>query len=165
MFLTSATPSIAFGGSAPEATDLSRCTSPVGDDPLRTPLRIYPAAHYTMGGLWVDYDLMTTIPGLFAAGEANFSDHGANRLGASALMQTLADGYFIVPPSVGNYLATARLSPVSEATGEVRETVASAGARIGALLAAAARGRQRRSTASSASSCGTTAASPGTRRT
>ncbi len=108
----------------------------VGDDPLRTPLRIYPAAHYTMGGLWVDYDLMTTIPGLFAAGEANFSDHGANRLGASALMQTLADGYFIVPPSVGNYLATARLSPVSEATSEVRDTVASAQARIGALLGA-----------------------------
>ncbi len=106
----------------------------VGDDPLRTPLRIYPAAHYTMGGLWVDYDLMTTIPGLFAAGEANFSDHGANRLGASALMQTLADGYFIAPPSVGNYLATARLSPVSEATGEVRDAVASVETRIGALV-------------------------------
>jgi succinate dehydrogenase / fumarate reductase, flavoprotein subunit len=111
-----------------------------GDDPLGTPLRIYPAAHYTMGGLWVDYDLMTTIPGLFAAGEANFSDHGANRLGASALMQALADGYFIVPPSVGNYLATAQLSPVSEATSEVRATVASAEARIRALLGS--RGRR-----------------------
>jgi len=69
-------------------------------------MRIFPAPHYTMGGLWVDYDLMTTVPGLFAAGEANFSDHGANRLGASALMQGLADGYFVVPLTIGNYLAT-----------------------------------------------------------
>jgi len=76
-----------------------------GEDPYRTPMRIYPAPHYTMGGLWVDYNLMTTVPGLFAAGEANFSDHGANRLGASALMQGLADGYFVVPLTVGNYLA------------------------------------------------------------
>lgn len=76
-----------------------------GDNPYESPMRIYPAPHYTMGGLWVDYNLMTTIPGLFAAGEANFSDHGANRLGASALMQGLADGYFIVPYTVGNYLA------------------------------------------------------------
>jgi succinate dehydrogenase / fumarate reductase flavoprotein subunit len=75
------------------------------DDPYRTPMRIYPAPHYAMGGLWVDYNLMTTIPGLFAAGEANFSDHGANRLGASALMQGLADGYFIIPYTVGGYLA------------------------------------------------------------
>jgi len=84
-----------------------------GDDPLKTPLRIYPAAHYTMGGLWVDYDLMTTVPGLFAIGEANFSDHGANRLGASALMQALADGYFILPATVGGYLAAGGLGPVS----------------------------------------------------
>jgi succinate dehydrogenase / fumarate reductase flavoprotein subunit len=76
-----------------------------GDDPHVTPMRIYPAVHYTMGGLWVDYDLMSTIPGLFVAGEANFSDHGANRLGASALMQGLADGYFIVPYTVGDYIA------------------------------------------------------------
>jgi succinate dehydrogenase / fumarate reductase, flavoprotein subunit len=76
-----------------------------GDDPHAVPMRIYPAVHYTMGGLWVDYDLMSTIPGLFVAGEANFSDHGANRLGASALMQGLADGYFIVPYTVGDYLA------------------------------------------------------------
>jgi succinate dehydrogenase / fumarate reductase flavoprotein subunit len=76
-----------------------------GDDPWRVPMRIYPAAHYSMGGLWVDYDLMTTVPGLFAIGEANFSDHGANRLGASALMQGLADGYFILPQTIGNYLA------------------------------------------------------------
>ena len=76
-----------------------------GEDPYRAPMRIYPAVHYTMGGLWVDYDLQTTIPGLFALGEANFSDHGANRLGASALMQGLADGYFIIPYTVGDYLA------------------------------------------------------------
>lgn len=77
-----------------------------GEDPYEVPMRIYPAPHYTMGGLWVDYNLMTTIPGLFAAGEANFSDHGANRLGASALMQGLADGYFVIPYTIGDYLAT-----------------------------------------------------------
>jgi succinate dehydrogenase / fumarate reductase, flavoprotein subunit len=76
-----------------------------GEDPYHVPMRIYPAPHYTMGGLWVDYDLMTTVPGLFSIGEANFSDHGANRLGASALMQGLADGYFIIPLTIGNYLA------------------------------------------------------------
>jgi succinate dehydrogenase / fumarate reductase, flavoprotein subunit len=75
------------------------------EDPYTTPMRIYPAPHYTMGGLWVDYNLMTTIPGLYAIGEANFSDHGANRLGASALMQGLADGYFILPSTIGDYLA------------------------------------------------------------
>lgn len=75
------------------------------DDPCHTPMRIYPAVHYTMGGLWVDYNLMTTIPGLFAVGEANFADHGANRLGASSLMQCLADGYFIVPVTIGDYLS------------------------------------------------------------
>ena len=76
-----------------------------GENPYEVPMRIYPASHYTMGGLWVDYELMTTIPGLYAAGEANFSDHGANRLGASALMQGLADGYFVLPYTIGNYLA------------------------------------------------------------
>ncbi len=76
-----------------------------GENPYRVPMRIYPAVHYTMGGLWVDYHLQTTIPGLFCLGEANFSDHGANRLGASALMQGLADGYFIIPYTLGNYLA------------------------------------------------------------
>ena len=76
-----------------------------GEDPYEVPMRIYPAPHYTMGGLWVDYDLMTTVPGLYAIGEANFSDHGANRLGASALMQGLADGYFILPVTIGDYLA------------------------------------------------------------
>ncbi len=76
-----------------------------GEDPYEVPMRIYPAVHYTMGGLWVDYNLMTTVPGLYALGEANFSDHGANRLGASALMQGLADGYFVIPYTVGSYLA------------------------------------------------------------
>ncbi|MBL7826755.1 MAG: fumarate reductase/succinate dehydrogenase flavoprotein subunit [Saprospiraceae bacterium] len=76
-----------------------------GDDPYTTPMRIYPAVHYTMGGLWVDYELMTTLPGLYACGEANFSDHGANRLGASALMQGLADGYFVLPYTIGSYLS------------------------------------------------------------
>ena len=80
-----------------------------GEKPYEAPMRIYPAIHYTMGGLWVDYNLMTTIPGLYSIGEANFSDHGANRLGASALMQGLADGYFIIPYTVGDYLANTKL--------------------------------------------------------
>ena len=82
-----------------------------GEDPYKVPMRIYPAVHYTMGGLWVDYNLMSTIPGLFVGGEANFSDHGANRLGASALMQGLADGYFVLPCTIGDYLADVRQSP------------------------------------------------------
>ncbi len=76
-----------------------------GEDPYRTPMRIYPAVHYTMGGLWVDYNLMSNLPGVFVLGEANFSDHGANRLGASALMQGLADGYFVIPYTIGDYLS------------------------------------------------------------
>ncbi len=84
-----------------------------GEDPYATPMRIYPAVHYTMGGLWVDYDLMSTIPGLYVIGEANFSDHGANRLGASALMQGLADGYFIVPYTIGQYLADVKPHPIA----------------------------------------------------
>lgn len=84
------------------------------EDPYTTPMRIYPAVHYTMGGLWVDYNLMSTIPGLFVLGEANFSDHGANRLGASALMQGLADGYFIAPYTLGNYLSSNPIPPVNE---------------------------------------------------
>jgi succinate dehydrogenase / fumarate reductase flavoprotein subunit len=83
-----------------------------GEDPYTSPMRIYPAVHYTMGGLWVDYDLQTTIPGLFAIGEANFSDHGANRLGASALMQGLADGYFVLPSTISDYLARGPFPPV-----------------------------------------------------
>ena len=82
-----------------------------GEDAYKAPMRIYPAPHYTMGGLWVDYHLMSTIPGLFVAGEANFSDHGANRLGASALMQGLADGYFIIPCTVPDYIASAKPDP------------------------------------------------------
>jgi len=83
------------------------------EDPYRQPMRIYPAVHYTMGGLWVDYDLMSTIPGLFVLGEANFSDHGANRLGASALMQGLADGYFVIPYTIGGYLAGQKAGKVN----------------------------------------------------
>jgi len=85
-----------------------------GEDPYQTPMRIFPAVHYTMGGLWVDYELQSTIPGLFVLGEANFSDHGANRLGASALMQGLADGYFIIPVCISNYLSQTSFSKVSE---------------------------------------------------
>lgn len=84
-----------------------------GEDPYITPMRIYPAIHYTMGGLWVDYNLMSTVPGLYVIGEANFSDHGANRLGASALMQGLADGYFILPYTIGDYLASTKFEPVN----------------------------------------------------
>ncbi len=106
-----------------------------GDDPLRVPMRLAPAAHYTMGGLWVDYDLMSTIPGLFVVGEANFSDQGANRLGASALMQGLADGYFILPYTIGDYLADARLAPVAEDGAETRAALAEVRARLETLLA------------------------------
>jgi succinate dehydrogenase / fumarate reductase, flavoprotein subunit len=84
-----------------------------GENPYKVPMRIYPAVHYTMGGLWVDYNLMSTVPGLHVLGEANFSDHGANRLGASALMQGLADGYFVIPYTMGNFLASSTLKPVT----------------------------------------------------
>jgi succinate dehydrogenase / fumarate reductase flavoprotein subunit len=87
-----------------------------GENAYKTPMRIYPAPHYTMGGLWVDYYLESTIPGLFVAGEANFSDHGANRLGASALMQGLADGYFVLPSTLPNYLASTKLEKVTPST-------------------------------------------------
>ena len=89
-----------------------------GENPYELPMRIYPAVHYTMGGLWVDYNLMTTIPGLYALGEANFSDHGANRLGASALMQGLADGYFVIPYTIGNYLASEIRTPAMSTDSE-----------------------------------------------
>jgi succinate dehydrogenase / fumarate reductase flavoprotein subunit len=95
-----------------------------GEDPYRVPMRIYPAVHYTMGGLWVDYDLRSTIPGLFVIGEANFSDHGANRLGASALMQGLADGYFVLPTTIGDYLADGPFGPCAPDTTEVEDRVA-----------------------------------------
>ncbi|MEU8122721.1 fumarate reductase/succinate dehydrogenase flavoprotein subunit [Spirillospora sp. NPDC049024] len=95
-----------------------------GENPYDTPMRIYPAVHYTMGGLWVDYDLESTIPGLFVIGEANFSDHGANRLGASALMQGLADGYFVLPNTINDYIARNELPPVAEtAVSEAEERV------------------------------------------
>lgn len=99
-----------------------------GENPYQEPMRIFPAVHYTMGGLWVDYNLMSTIPGLFVAGEANFSDHGANRLGASALMQGLADGYFVIPYTIGNYIASTELPKVStdhDSFGEAVESVTS----------------------------------------
>jgi succinate dehydrogenase / fumarate reductase flavoprotein subunit len=110
-----------------------------GDDPLQVPMRVAPAAHYTMGGLWVDYDLMTTLPGLFAIGEANFSDQGANRLGASGLMQGLADGYFILPCTLAGYLAGARLAPVSEGGPEATAARAEVQAQIARLLAVSGR--------------------------
>ncbi len=90
-----------------------------GEDPYEVPMRIYPAVHYTMGGLWVDYDLQSTIPGLFVTGEANFSDHGANRLGASALMQGLADGYFVLPNTINDYIADGPFEPLTEDHPEV----------------------------------------------
>ncbi len=95
-----------------------------GEDPYVVPMRIYPAVHYTMGGLWVDYNLMSTVPGLFVLGEANFSDHGANRLGASALMQGLADGYFVAPLTVGDYLASAKPAKADASHAAVREAEA-----------------------------------------
>jgi succinate dehydrogenase / fumarate reductase flavoprotein subunit len=92
-----------------------------GEDPYQSPMRIYPAIHYTMGGLWVDYNLMSTIPGLYVIGEANFSDHGANRLGASALMQGLADGYFVLPNTINDYVASNKLAKVDAGNASVRE--------------------------------------------
>jgi succinate dehydrogenase / fumarate reductase flavoprotein subunit len=94
-----------------------------GENAYRSPMRIYPAVHYSMGGLWVDYNLMSTVPGLFVLGEANFSDHGANRLGASALMQGLADGYFIAPYAIGDYLATAKQPPATTSQPEFQKAI------------------------------------------
>jgi succinate dehydrogenase / fumarate reductase flavoprotein subunit len=94
------------------------------ENPYKVPMRIFPAVHYTMGGLWVDYNLMSTIPGLHVIGEANFSDHGANRLGASALMQGLADGYFVLPATIGDYLASAKLQKVDASHPECRRVEA-----------------------------------------
>jgi succinate dehydrogenase / fumarate reductase flavoprotein subunit len=105
-----------------------------GENPYEVPMRIYPAVHYTMGGLWVDYHLMSTIPGLFVLGEANFSDHGANRLGASALMQGLADGYFVIPYTLGDYIANQSFSAVTTDEDAFAEAEASAKARITRLL-------------------------------
>ena len=105
-----------------------------GDNPYETPMMIYPAVHYTMGGLWVDYNLMTSIPGLYAAGEANFSDHGANRLGASALMQGLADGYFVLPYTIGDYLAGVERKPIANDGPEFMEAEKAVKERINKLL-------------------------------
>jgi succinate dehydrogenase / fumarate reductase flavoprotein subunit len=105
-----------------------------GEDPYQTPMRIYPAVHYTMGGLWVDYNLMSSIDGLFVMGEANFSDHGANRLGASALMQGLADGYFIVPYTIGGYLAGAQFPEVNTDHSAFKDAEHDAQSRLNKLL-------------------------------
>ena len=107
------------------------------EDPYMAPMRIYPAVHYIMGGLWVDYELMSNMPGLFVLGEANFSDHGANRLGASALMQGLADGYFVAPYTLGNYIASsaAALKKVAADHAEVKQAEAEVNQRLTRLLA------------------------------
>jgi succinate dehydrogenase / fumarate reductase flavoprotein subunit len=105
-----------------------------GENPYEVPMRIYPASHYVMGGLWVDYNLMSTIPGLFVLGEANFSDHGANRLGASALMQGLADGYFIIPYTIGHYLGSQKLEKVADDHPEVGAAEAAVANRMKRLL-------------------------------
>ncbi len=132
-----------------------------GENPYETPMRIYPAPHYTMGGLWVDYNLMSTIPGLFVLGEANFSDHGANRLGASALMQGLADGYFVVPRVVGELPGRRRAGSRRRSTTDhgVQASRGRACARLRqAAGGATASGRCATSTGSSGASCGTRSA-------
>jgi succinate dehydrogenase / fumarate reductase flavoprotein subunit len=105
-----------------------------GDNPYKTPMRIFPAVHYTMGGLWVDYNLQSTVPGLHVLGEANFSDHGANRLGASALMQGLADGYFVLPATIGNYLASHKLEKVSTTRDEFKLSADEAKTKLAKVL-------------------------------
>ncbi len=112
--------------------DMYECIT--GEDAYQQPMRIYPAVHYTMGGLWVDYNLMSTIPGLFVIGEANFSDHGANRLGASALMQGLADGYFILPYTIGNFLASNKQEKVAVSHPEFKRVEAEVNERMAKLL-------------------------------
>jgi succinate dehydrogenase / fumarate reductase flavoprotein subunit len=112
------------------------------ENPYKVPMRIYPAVHYTMGGLWVDYNLMSTIPGLHVLGEANFSDHGANRLGASALMQGLADGYFVIPYTIGNYLAGSQLEKVTTDHPAFAEAEAEQRAMISKLLTVGKKGKK-----------------------
>ncbi|MES2996620.1 MAG: fumarate reductase/succinate dehydrogenase flavoprotein subunit [Verrucomicrobiota bacterium] len=106
----------------------------VGEDPYQQPMMIYPAVHYTMGGLWVDYNLMSNVPGLHVLGEANFSDHGANRLGASALMQGLADGYFVIPATIANYLATQKPGSITVSLPEFQQTEAETTERVNRML-------------------------------
>jgi succinate dehydrogenase / fumarate reductase flavoprotein subunit len=134
------------------------------ENPYKVPMRIYPAIHYTMGGLWVDYNLQSTIPGLFVIGEANFSDHGANRLGASALMQGLSDGYFVVPYTVGNYLATNKFAKVADSDPEIRNAVACVHQTIDRCSPSRASAPSTPSTANWARLCGTTAACRAPRR-
>src|SRR5438046_10201496 len=110
------------------------------EDPYSEPMRIYPAIHYTMGGLWVDYNLMSNLPGLHVLGEANFSDHGANRLGASALMQGLADGYFILPYTLGDYLANGKAEKISTDHAAFKSAEADTAARVKKILAARGKG-------------------------
>ena len=105
------------------------------ENPYKVPMRIYPAIHYTMGGLWVDYQCRARFRDFFVLGEANFSDHGANRLGASALMQGLSDGYFIIPYTVGNYLASTKLEKVSESSAESQAALSSVQQSVERLLA------------------------------
>ncbi|MES2768065.1 MAG: fumarate reductase/succinate dehydrogenase flavoprotein subunit, partial [Bdellovibrionota bacterium] len=113
-----------------------------GEDPYKTPMKMYPAIHYTMGGLWVDYNLMTTIPGLYALGEANFSDHGANRLGASALMQGLADGYFVAPYTVGDYIASEKFKKVTTEDKEFVDAEKEVKAKTAKFLEIGAKGKK-----------------------
>jgi succinate dehydrogenase / fumarate reductase flavoprotein subunit len=112
------------------------------DDPYKVPMRIFPAVHYVMGGLWVDYNLMSTVPGLHVLGEANFSDHGANRLGASALMQGLADGYFVIPYTIGNYIAGTQLAKVDTNHAAFNEAEAEVCAQTDRLLKVGAKGKK-----------------------
>jgi succinate dehydrogenase / fumarate reductase, flavoprotein subunit len=141
------------------ATSSTSTTRSPTRTPTRCPMRIFPAVHYTMGGLWVDYNLMSNVPGLFVLGEANFSDHGANRLGASALMQGLADGYFVLPYTIGDYLATqkpgSRPSPDGAEFRQAEENVRAITAR---LLASKGRSPSAISTSAWATSCGSIAA-------
>ena len=109
------------------------------EDPYQVPMRIYPAVHYTMGGLWVDYNLQSTIPGLYVLGEANFSDHGANRLGASALMQGLADGYFVIPYTIGDHLARTKFADIGDDTADVQQALQDARTRVEQLIAVGGR--------------------------
>jgi succinate dehydrogenase / fumarate reductase flavoprotein subunit len=113
-----------------------------GENPYLVPMRIYPAVHYTMGGLWVDYNLMSSVPGLHVLGEANFSDHGANRLGASALMQGLADGYFVIPYTLGHYIAGTKLQPVSTDAAEFKEAEANVRAQLDHLIQVGQKGHR-----------------------
>ena len=130
-----------------------------GENPYETPMRIYPAIHYTMGGLWVDYHLMSTIPGLFVLGEANFSDHGANRLGASALMQGLSDGYFVIPYTLGNYLASTKFEKATVDHPEFKAAEEDVAAMVkNAAVDPRQTHCQLHCIANSAKSCGTTAA-------